>query len=163
MTWRIADQLVCFKRILIYSDLKYDPPRRPREMRIIDPRRSIMRIIRHQTGKNFLPSDVYIDRTYIYSMLAQLYPTHIPIFPYKSISDAPCSHLFHLLGPSGGSRHRRCASESRALCRSGPNPCRRPTRPRRRWRWRRPQPRPSGDGSGGADWKLKADWKGSGD
>ena len=33
MTWRIAEQLVCFKRILIYFDLKYDPPRRPREMR----------------------------------------------------------------------------------------------------------------------------------
>ena len=57
MTWRIADQLVCFKRILIYSDLKYDPPRRPREMRIIDPRRSMMIIIRDQTRKNFLPPD----------------------------------------------------------------------------------------------------------
>ena len=57
MTWRIADQLVCFSRILIYSDLKYDPPRRPREMRIIDPRRSMMIILRHQTRKNFLPPD----------------------------------------------------------------------------------------------------------
>ena len=34
-------------------DLKYDPPRRPREMRIIDPRRSRMRIIRHQMEKTF--------------------------------------------------------------------------------------------------------------
>ena len=42
-----ADQLVCFKRILIYSDLKYDPPRRLREMRIIDPRRMMMMFIRH--------------------------------------------------------------------------------------------------------------------
>ena len=42
MTWRIADQLVCFKRTLIYSDVKYDPPRRPREMRIIDPRLRMM-------------------------------------------------------------------------------------------------------------------------
>ena len=57
MKWRIADQLVCFKRILNYSDLKYDPPRRPREMRIIDPRRSMMIILRHQTRKNFLPPD----------------------------------------------------------------------------------------------------------
>ena len=32
-------QLVCFKRIFTsLSDLKYDPPRRPREMRIINPR-----------------------------------------------------------------------------------------------------------------------------
>ena len=54
MTWRIADQLVCFKRILIYSDLKYDPPRRPRKMRIIDPRRSTLPFIRRQTGKHFL-------------------------------------------------------------------------------------------------------------
>ena len=38
MTWRIADQLVCFERFLVYSDLKYDPLRRPREMRIMDPR-----------------------------------------------------------------------------------------------------------------------------
>ena len=30
-SWRIAEQLVCCKRILIYSDLKYDPPRRPRD------------------------------------------------------------------------------------------------------------------------------------
>jgi hypothetical protein len=29
-SWRIAEQLVCCKRSLIYSDLKYDPPRRPR-------------------------------------------------------------------------------------------------------------------------------------
>ena len=58
MTWRIADQLVCFSRISIYSDLKYDPPRRPREMRIIDPRRSMMIILTwHQTRKNFLPPD----------------------------------------------------------------------------------------------------------
>ena len=59
MTWRIADQLVCFKRILIYSDLKYDPPRRPRKMRIIDPRRSMLPCIRRQTGKHFLPTDVW--------------------------------------------------------------------------------------------------------
>ena len=57
MTWRIADQLVCFKRILVYSDLKYDPPRRPRKMRIIDPRRSTLPFIRRQTGKHFLPTD----------------------------------------------------------------------------------------------------------
>ena len=68
MTWRIADQLVCFKRILIYSDLKYDPPRRPRKMRIIDPRRSMLPFIRRQTGKHFLPTDVcaklpmYLDK-----------------------------------------------------------------------------------------------------
>ena len=46
-----------FKRILIYSDLKYDPPRRPRKMRIIDPRRSTLPFIRRQTGKHFLPTD----------------------------------------------------------------------------------------------------------
>ena len=46
ITWRFADQLVCFKRILLYSDLKYDPPRRPREMRIINPRLRIMMLIR---------------------------------------------------------------------------------------------------------------------
>ena len=47
----------CFERILIYTDLKLDPPRRPREMRIIDPRRSRMFFVKHQTGKNFPPSD----------------------------------------------------------------------------------------------------------
>ena len=46
ITWRIADQLACFKRILLYSDLKYDPPRRPREMRIIHPQLRIMMLIR---------------------------------------------------------------------------------------------------------------------
>ena len=46
ITSRIADQLVCFTKVLIYSDLKYDPPRRPREMRIIDPRLRIMMFIR---------------------------------------------------------------------------------------------------------------------
>ena len=60
MTWRIADQLVCFKWILIYSDLKYDPPHRPREIRIIDLRRSMMLFTRHQTGKSFPPPDVLI-------------------------------------------------------------------------------------------------------
>ena len=45
--WRIADQLVCFKSILIHSDLKYEPPCRPREMRIIDPRLRVMFIRRN--------------------------------------------------------------------------------------------------------------------
>ena len=31
---------------VLYSDLKYDPPRRPREMRIINPRLGIMMLIR---------------------------------------------------------------------------------------------------------------------
>ena len=56
MTWQITDQLVCFKRILVSSDLKYDPPHRPRKMRIIDPRRSVMLYIRHQTGKKLSSS-----------------------------------------------------------------------------------------------------------
>ena len=34
------------KEFLLYSDLKYDPPRRPREMRIINPRLRIMMLIR---------------------------------------------------------------------------------------------------------------------
>ena len=80
MTWRIADQLVCFKRILIYSDLKYDPPRRPRKMRIIDPRRSMLPFIRHQTGKHFLPTDVCL---YIYICIC-IY-IYIDIYIYECV------------------------------------------------------------------------------
>ena len=77
MTWRIADQLVCFKRILVYSDLKYDPPRRPRKMRIIDPRRSTLPFIRRQTGKHFLPTDVY---THICMVCMQAYVYVLQVF-----------------------------------------------------------------------------------
>ena len=52
-SWQVSyeshggSRISCFalKKIL-YSDLKYDPPRRPREMRIISPRLRIMLLIR---------------------------------------------------------------------------------------------------------------------
>ena len=59
ITWQIAAQLLCFRRNSLCANLKYDPPRRPREMRIIDPRRSMMLIYKTPNGKkkNLPPPD----------------------------------------------------------------------------------------------------------
>jgi hypothetical protein len=87
---------------------------------------------------------IYIDRY-----------THVPI-----VSLVPL--LFAYTNPSsfGPSRwsHHRCVSESRAPCRSGPNPCRRPTRPRKRWQWPR-QGQPSWLGWMGGFGGPKVTWK----
>ena len=46
ITLQIADQLFCSKLVLTYSNWKYDLPRRPCEMRVLDPRPRVRMFIR---------------------------------------------------------------------------------------------------------------------